>query len=157
MAENVYEGLFILDANRCARDGAKAARQVEQMIETAGGQLLVSRLWEERRLAYPIKRHRKGAYWLTYFRMPPKGLTGLNRQTQINDLVLRHLFLKVDPRLVDAILSHVQPQEEAAAPEAEQPAEAAESGTEEAATAAADQGQDAEAAAAEAESSESPS
>ena len=116
--------------------------------------LFRSRLWEERRLAYPIKRHRKGAYWLTYFRMPPNGLTGLNRQTQINDLVLRHLFLKIDPRLVDAILSHVQPREEAATPDAEQPAEAAESGKEEAATPATNQEQDAETAVAQAESSE---
>jgi small subunit ribosomal protein S6 len=113
--------MFILDANRCARDGAKVARQVEKMIETAGGELLVSRLWEERRLAYPIKRHRKGAYWLTYFRMKPTGLSGLNRQSQINDLVLRHLFLKIDPRIVEAMLSHVQA-EEKPAKEAEKPA-----------------------------------
>ena len=38
------------------------------MIEEAGGEMLVSRLWEERRLAYPIEGHRKGTYWLTYFR-----------------------------------------------------------------------------------------
>jgi small subunit ribosomal protein S6 len=134
LAENVYEGMFILDANRCARDGAKVARQVEKMIETAGGELLVSRLWEERRLAYPIKRHRKGAYWLTYFRMEPTGLSGLNRQSQINDLVLRHLFLKIDPRIVDAMLSHVQA-EEKPAEEAKQPAEAEEKKTAEAAAA----------------------
>ena len=39
------------------------------MIEKLGGEILVSRLWEERRLAYPIKSHRKGTYWLTYFRL----------------------------------------------------------------------------------------
>jgi small subunit ribosomal protein S6 len=132
--------MFILDANRCARDGAKVARQVEKMIETAGGQLLVSRLWEERRLAYPIKRHRKGAYWLTYFRMEPDGLSGLNRQSQINDLVLRHLFLKIDPRIVDAMLSHVQT-EEKPAQEAKQSAgdKEKENAEGEAATAASDQ------------------
>ena len=153
MAENVYEGLFILDANRCARDGAKAARQVEQMIETAGGELLVSRLWEERRLAYPIKRHRKGAYWLTYFRMAPDGLIGLNRQTRINDLVLRHLFLKIDPRIVDAMLSHVQ---SPATPAEDAPPSAGtdQSTGDEEATTTAKEGHAAEAATAEAEPSE---
>ena len=69
MAENVYEGMFILDANRYARDPSGLSQQVEQMIQDAGGELIVSRLWEERRLAYPIKGHRKGVYWLTYFRI----------------------------------------------------------------------------------------
>lgn len=108
MAENVYEGMFILDSNRYARDGAGASRQVEQMIEAAGGRLLVSRLWEERRLAYPIKKHRKGAYWLTYFQIPPDRLTTLNRQSEISELVLRHLILKLDPRIVDTVISHVR-------------------------------------------------
>jgi len=35
----------------------------------AGGEILVSRLWEERRLAYSINGQRKGVYWLVYFRL----------------------------------------------------------------------------------------
>ena len=73
----VYEGLFILDANAYARDHDGLAQEVNGLIEAAGGHIEVSRLWEERRLAYPIKGHRKGAYWITYFRMPTSNLTGL--------------------------------------------------------------------------------
>ena len=43
--------------------------EIVELIEKAGGEILVSRLWEERRLAYPIKGQRKGTYWLTYFRL----------------------------------------------------------------------------------------
>jgi len=65
-----YEGMFIFDANRLARDPQGLPDAVADMIKAAGGELEVSRLWEERRLAYPIKGHRKGAYWITYLSPP---------------------------------------------------------------------------------------
>ena len=78
------------------------------MIQEAGGEILVSRLWEERRLAYPIKGQRKGAYWLTYFRLDGPKLGELTRKCQINENILRVLFLKVDPRIVDALVEHAR-------------------------------------------------
>ena len=108
MAANVYEGMFILDANRFGRDPEAISGQIPAMIEKLGGEILVSRLWEERRLAFPIKGQRKGAYWLTYFRLDGGQLTDLRRQCRIADDVLRTLFLKVDPRIVDALVAHAQ-------------------------------------------------
>ena len=116
MAENtaVYEALFILDSNKFARDRDNLAREVEALVEAVDGELLVSRLWEERRLAFPIKGQRKGAYWLMYFRLPTLRLTELTRACEINDSILRQLFVKLPPPLVDAIIAHAKG--EAAAP-----------------------------------------
>lgn len=106
MAVNVYEGMFILDANRYGRDPHGVSGQVPEMIEKAGGEVLVSRLWEERRLAYPINGQRKGAYWLTYFRLDGKELAGVERACRLSETIFRVLMLKVDPRIVDALVSH---------------------------------------------------
>jgi small subunit ribosomal protein S6 len=103
---NVYEGLFILDTNRYARDPEGVSKQIPAMIEKLGGEMLVSRLWEERRLAYPVKGQRRGTYWLTYFRLDSSRLSDLRRQCQITEDILRMLFLKVDPRIVDALVTH---------------------------------------------------
>ncbi len=108
MAENVYEGMFILDSNRYGRDPEAVSGQISEMIQGAGGEILVSRHWEERRLAYPIKRHRRGTYWLTYFRLDSSRLTQIERQCRLNDNVLRELFLKVEPRIVDTLVAHAQ-------------------------------------------------
>ena len=106
MAENVYEGMFILDSNQYGRDPGGISGQLAKMLEDAGGSVMVSRLWEERRLAFPIKGHRKGTYWLTYFRLDSAGLAGIQRQCELSDAILRSLFLKVDPRIVDALVEH---------------------------------------------------
>jgi len=106
LAENVYEGMFILDSNHYARDPAAAAASVEELVEKNGGQLLASRLWSDQKLAYPIEGHRKGAYWLTYFRIDSQRLAELNRAARLNDTVLRSLVIRIDPRLVDAMVAH---------------------------------------------------
>jgi small subunit ribosomal protein S6 len=106
LAAIVYEGMFILDSNRFGRDPETVSGQIPSMIEKLGGTMLVSRLWEERRLAYPVKGQRKGAYWLTYFRLDGEKLGELRRQCQITDDVLRVLFLKVEPRIVDTLVAH---------------------------------------------------
>lgn len=108
MAENVYEGMYILDSNQYGREPDALSGQIRQMIEDAGGTILVSRLWEERRLAYPINGQRKGTYWLTYFRLPGAKLSQIERNCQLSDSVLRALFLKVDPRIVDTLVAHAQ-------------------------------------------------
>ena len=105
---NVYEAMFILDPNRYARERAAFPAEVEGMIKSAGGDVLVSRLWEERRLAYPINGQRKGTYWLIYFRGLSSIVEPLNRQWEMYEGVLRHLVLKVHPHLVDAVLEHAK-------------------------------------------------
>ena len=108
MAEAVYEGMFLLDSGRYGRDPEGVAGQIPEMIRQAGGEMLVSRLWEERRLAFPIKGHRKGTYWLTYFRLDGPKLGDINRKCQLSDSILRALFVKIDSRIVDTLVEHAQ-------------------------------------------------
>ena len=77
----VYEGMFILDPAKYSRDPAGSAQQVADIITQNGGTILAARLWDERKLAYPIKGHKKGVYWLTYFRMEGANLAALELVT----------------------------------------------------------------------------
>ncbi len=104
----VYEGMFILDANKLARHRDALPGEVNGLIESAGGQIEVSRLWEERRLAYPIRGQRKGAYWITYFRLPTTKLSGLTRQCELHEGILRQLFVRLPAALVEPVLEHAQ-------------------------------------------------
>jgi small subunit ribosomal protein S6 len=106
LAQNVYEGMFILDSNRYARDPGGVPRKIEDQISQLGGEVLVSRLWNEQKLAYPINGHSKGTYWLTYFRIESGAIAELKHQAKLNENVLRSLVLKIDPRLVDAMVAH---------------------------------------------------
>lgn len=105
---NVYECMVIFDSNRYAQDPNGVGHQVGDLVQKLGGEVLVSRLWNEQKLAYPIDGHRKGTYWLTFLRLDSQKLTELTRALEINETVLRQLVLKVDARLVDTLVEHAK-------------------------------------------------
>jgi small subunit ribosomal protein S6 len=100
--------MVIFDSNKYAQDPSGLGQQVPALVTKLGGEVLVSRLWNEQKLAYPIDGHKKGTYWLTYFRLESTRLVELTRELRINESVLRQLTLKVEPRLVDALVEHAK-------------------------------------------------
>jgi len=108
MAEKVYEGLFIFDSDLYAREADEVSSQVASIVEQFGGEVLLSRLWNEQKLEYPIKGHRRGTYWLAYFRINPASVKDLNRQFQLSGSIIRFLIVNVDPRLVDTLVEHAR-------------------------------------------------
>ena len=108
MATNTYETLFILDSNHYARDPGGVSSQIETLVTEAGGKVLVNRMWMEQKLAYPIGNHQKGTYWLCYFELESTALSALARSFQLYDAIVREMTLKLDPRLVEAILANAR-------------------------------------------------
>lgn len=105
MPANMYECLFLLDTNKVAGDVAAAAQQLHTIFERHNAEVLASRPWDERRLAYPVEGHKKGLYYLTYFRTEGKNLVGIERDCQLNEMILRTLVLKIDPKLQETMLA----------------------------------------------------
>ncbi len=105
MAEKVYECMFIFNANAYAKNPAAAAKAVQDVTETVNGKLLASRLWNEQKLAYPINGQRKGVYWLAYIEMESTEVTKFNRACKLTDMMLRHLVVGIDPRLVQTMVA----------------------------------------------------
>jgi small subunit ribosomal protein S6 len=101
--------MFLLDSNKVAGDIKAAAAQLHGILERNHAEILASRPWDERRLSYPIKArgasHKKGQYYLTYFRTEAGNVVKIEQDCALNELILRMLILHVDPKLVDAMLT----------------------------------------------------
>jgi small subunit ribosomal protein S6 len=96
--------MFLLDTNKVAGDVPTAVKQLHGILERNHAEVLASRPWDERRLAYPIKGHKKGLYYLTYFRTEGTNVVGIERDFALNETILRTLILHIDPKLVDIML-----------------------------------------------------
>jgi small subunit ribosomal protein S6 len=105
MAMNVYECMFLLDANKIAGDMPAAQQQLHGILEKHQAEILASRPWDERRLAYPVNGHKKGLYYLTYFKIEGKKLVDIEQDVSLNETILRSIVLRVDPKLVDTMLA----------------------------------------------------
>jgi small subunit ribosomal protein S6 len=108
MPASVYECMFLLDTNKVSGDVPGASQQLHALLEKNNAEVLASRPWDERRLAYPIKKggvsHKKGLYYLTYFRAEGKDLRNLEHDFALNEMILRTLILRIEPKLVDIML-----------------------------------------------------
>jgi len=103
--ENVYEAMFILDSVKYAQNPDGVQKEVLGLLERVGATVLVSRPWQDAKLAYPIDKHKKGLYYLAYIRTDPSKLTELTRLCKLNETVLRQLVLLVDPLLVEPLVA----------------------------------------------------
>ncbi|MEI7685742.1 MAG: 30S ribosomal protein S6 [Planctomycetota bacterium] len=105
MPVNVYECMFILDTAKVAGDVAGIDKQLRGTIEKNGAEVLVSRPWDERRLAYGVKNQKKGLYYMTYFSSEGKNVVNIEHDFALNESILRMMVLKIDPKLVDTMLT----------------------------------------------------
>ncbi len=65
-----------------------------RQITADGGQIVKVAPWGRRRLAYPIDRHREGAYHIVVFEAPTPVIAELERAILITEEVLRHLVVR---------------------------------------------------------------
>ncbi len=89
----VYEGMFLLDPS-LSSDWPAAEAEINRVLDRAEAKVIGMKNWEERRLAYPISRHKRGLYALTYFQAPPESIPGLERDVQLGEKILRAMFLR---------------------------------------------------------------
>jgi small subunit ribosomal protein S6 len=97
--------MFLLDSAKVGGDVNAAAKQLHALLERHQSEVLASRPWDDRRLAYAIKKHKKGLYYLTYFRTDGKNLRAIEEDIALSELIIRSLILKIHPKLVDTMLT----------------------------------------------------
>ena len=92
----LYEHVFL-----ARQDLAQA--QVDQLAETAskiitdnGGKVVKTEAWGLRSLAYRVSKNRKAHYVMLEIDAPGGVVAELERQTQINEDVIRYMTVKVD-------------------------------------------------------------
>jgi len=90
-----YEAMFLFDS-AVARDWATVAQEVRRLCDRIAAQLLVCVKFDERKLAYEIRKRKRGTYVLTYFDADPTRIGELERDARLSELILRLLVLRAD-------------------------------------------------------------
>lgn len=89
-----YEAMFLLDASNT--DIEAASVPVRELLDRIRAEVLVLKLWDERRLAYEVKGRRRGMYLLTYFKAEPANVTAIDHEVQLDERILRAMVLSAD-------------------------------------------------------------
>jgi len=106
----LYEGMFIISDTVAGSDWEAAVKHVEDLLKNRGAEVLKSEKWEDRKFAYKLKGHKRGAYLLVYFNAPTDSISPMKRDFELSDNVLRTLIVRVDK------VGESKPEEEAEKP-----------------------------------------
>jgi len=105
-ARRQYEAMFLFPAGG---DAEKALQTVRGIIDRHGGNVLVLKKWDERKLAYEIGRNKRGLYVIAYFDAPTTAVGPIERDVNLSEEVLRVMVTSAD-HLTQTEMAAVEPQ-----------------------------------------------
>ena len=94
--KKLYEIMFLIDSAEAAKDWDGIIELVTKMLNKIDAQILSLKKWDERPLAYSIKRCSRGTYILAYFKADGRKITELERDVLLSERVMRALILKTE-------------------------------------------------------------
>ena len=92
----LYEHVFLARQDLSQAQVDALAATATEIIESNQGKVTKTETWGLKNLAYKIKRNRKAHFVLLNFEASGAAVAELERQTQINEDVIRYVTIRVD-------------------------------------------------------------
>ncbi len=92
----LYEHVFLARQDLAQAQVDALAANATEIVEKNGGKVVKTETWGLRSLAYKIAKNRKAHYVMLELDAPGEVVAELERQTQINEDVIRYMTVKVE-------------------------------------------------------------
>ena len=92
----LYEHVFLARQDLAQAQVDALAENATKIIEDNGGKVAKTETWGLRSLAYRIAKNRKAHYVMLEVDAPAPVVAELERQTQINEDIIRYMTIRVD-------------------------------------------------------------
>ena len=92
----LYEHVFLARQDLAQAQVDALAENATKIVESMEGKVVKTETWGLRSLAYRIAKNRKAHYVMLEIDAPGEVVAELERQTQINEDVIRYMTVKVD-------------------------------------------------------------
>jgi small subunit ribosomal protein S6 len=112
---NIYENIIIMNAAISDEEAEAAVTKIKDLVTGQGGEVLKVDVWGRRKLAYEIKKQKKGLYVLLIYKTPAATVKKLEDFYKVFDVVLKYMVVKLEKKQVQEL--------EKSEPVAETPAE----------------------------------
>lgn len=99
---NTYEAMILLDNREVKKGWDRLKETVDAALTKNGAEIVVAKRWDERKLAYEIRKQRRATYYLAYFKAEPGVIGGIRRSLRLSNPVLRSLIQRREEIPADA-------------------------------------------------------
>lgn len=97
--KRMYEAMFVVEPQAASTRWTEVAQEIEAVLVRHGGSIVRLDKWDERKLAYPIKKRARAGYALCYFEATPAAITNIRAEYGLSETLLRHLILSFEGKL----------------------------------------------------------
>jgi len=108
VAATKYEAMFLFPPPGTT-DVEAMTNMAKGIIERHGGKILHIKRWDERKLAYEIKRQKRGTFIIAYYEGPGASVSAIERDVNLSEDILRVLVTTAD-HLSQKEMEAVEPQ-----------------------------------------------
>jgi small subunit ribosomal protein S6 len=91
-----YESIFIVRPSLSDEDTSKVIEKMKGVVEKNGAVLLKSENWGKKKLAYEVKRERKGTFVYLHFKSEGGVVGELERSYRLEDSVIKFLTVRLE-------------------------------------------------------------
>ena len=96
VTKKLYEGMFLVDSALATADWDGVLATIRTILERAGAEISSLKKWDERKLAYDIRRKSRGTYILSCFKAQGQKLTEIERDVRLSEKIMRVLILSAE-------------------------------------------------------------
>ena len=93
---NNYEIMFIVKPTLDEAGIKKAFTDMKKVLKDNKAKIVEEKEMGQQELAYEIKKHKTGYYFLLTVEAPVEAINEFNRISNISDTVIRHLITKIE-------------------------------------------------------------
>ena len=95
--------MFLVDSAKAASDWDGINATINKILEKAEAEIVSMRKWDDRRLAYDIRRTGRGTYLLCYFRADGQKIQGIEKAVQFSENIIRVLILSTEKMTIEDV------------------------------------------------------
>jgi len=96
---HIYESIFIITPNITDEETAAVIKKMQDVVAKQGGEMLKFEDWGKKKLAYEIKKQKRGHYAFFQFKAAPTAVAELERTYKLTDSVIKFLTVKLEKEL----------------------------------------------------------
>jgi small subunit ribosomal protein S6 len=96
---HIYESIFIINPNQTDEETANVIKKMQDVVTKQGGEMTKFEDWGKKKLAYEIKKQKRGHYVFFQFKAAPGVVSELERTYKLTDSVIKFLTVKLEKEL----------------------------------------------------------
>lgn len=92
-----YETIFILKSSLTDEETAGHVDKIKDVIQRAGGEVVALENWGKKKLAYEVRKEKRGTYCIAHFKGTGTTVFELSRTCRLNESVIQSMTVKISP------------------------------------------------------------